>query len=546
MDVIAKEIISFEKDTVEEAVNKFLENATNVFQFPDLDKDNLRQDLWNALYDICNSSENNDLKYKCFSTIRILSREKTLLNSLVSEEWLELFKRESRLGNEEFTFNNENLKVALEAEKCLCNIVFNSISVASKCIQNGILENTLTRIKKFKEIQEDDIRFFDAKLLFIITAVRPESRRKVKDEMNGVTYLTEALEEILSETVSKNNFESNTRPNIFLTDMQTNITCEILKALFNITLHINEKDETEIKCFTNVVLILRKYLLIPTESADKRVMLQNDVINLLTNMPQQIYPSLLHPVSESDKLPKKLVYENFNFTAVYDVLLLLKSKFVADTTVSNQHGILSPTLTVLLKMAYSDRIMRKYLKAQILPPLKDVHNRPEHGDEIRNHLCKLLTTPITELRDLVAEFLFVLCKKNVTRMIKYTGYGNAAGLFAQRGLLGGKNIEAETEFSSDDVDSETEEYAELKHGINPVLGCYEEPRPNPMENMSEEQKEYEALRLVQLIDDLTKCGAIKPCRVGKDGKPEPIEHVLQLQEGIKAQSNYHNADDDSD
>ena len=46
------------------------------------------------------------------------------------------------------------------------------------------------------------------------------------------------------------------------------------------------------------------------------------------------------------------------------------------------------------------------------------------------------------------------------RFVKYTGYGNAAGLLAQRGLmLGGRG---QGEYSSESEDSETEEYAALK------------------------------------------------------------------------------------
>jgi hypothetical protein len=83
-------------------------------------------------------------------------------------------------------------------------------------------------------------------------------------------------------------------------------------------------------------------------------------------------------------------------------------------------------------------------------------NRPEEGTTLRAKLCKLLTSPITELRDLVAELLFVLCKENVNRMVKYTGYGNAAGMFAAKGLL--ERNQAETAYSSESKDSETEEY----------------------------------------------------------------------------------------
>lgn len=72
-------------------------------------------------------------------------------------------------------------------------------------------------------------------------------------------------------------------------------------------------------------------------------------------------------------------------------------------------------------------------------------------------------------------------------MIKYTGYGNAAGLLAQRGLLSGGHDKGESEFSSESSDSETEEYADHKHGINPIIGCYEPPYPSAMENMTEEQ-----------------------------------------------------------
>lgn len=47
----------------------------------------------------------------------------------------------------------------------------------------------------------------------------------------------------------------------------------------------------------------------------------------------------------------------------------------------------------------------------------------------------------------------------VSRFIKYTGYGNAAGLLAARGLLRGGH---DSGIYSEDEDSETEEYREAK------------------------------------------------------------------------------------
>lgn len=38
-------------------------------------------------------------------------------------------------------------------------------------------------------------------------------------------------------------------------------------------------------------------------------------------------------------------------------------------------------------------------------------------------------------------------------------------------------------------------------------------------------------------------GMIKPCTVGEDGKPKPVQHVLQLQEGISRNSGNKNSSD---
>lgn len=47
----------------------------------------------------------------------------------------------------------------------------------------------------------------------------------------------------------------------------------------------------------------------------------------------------------------------------------------------------------------------------------------------------------------------------VSRFIKYTGYGNAAGLLAARGLFRGSKVSG---VYSEDEDSDTEEYKEAK------------------------------------------------------------------------------------
>lgn len=94
----------------------------------------------------------------------------------------------------------------------------------------------------------------------------------------------------------------------------------------------------------------------------------------------------------------------------------------------------------------------------------------------------------------------------VRRFVKYTGYGNAAGLLATRGLLGGQSPRAsfsDTQYSSDS-DSDTEEYRQVKDRINPVTGRVEAEQPDPMEGMTEEEKEEEAKRLIVLFNKLSR------------------------------------------
>lgn len=51
------------------------------------------------------------------------------------------------------------------------------------------------------------------------------------------------------------------------------------------------------------------------------------------------------------------------------------------------------------------------------------------------------------------------------RFIKYTGYGNAAGLLAARGLMAGGRPEGQY---SEDEDTDTEEYKEAKARCVPL------------------------------------------------------------------------------
>jgi hypothetical protein len=51
----------------------------------------------------------------------------------------------------------------------------------------------------------------------------------------------------------------------------------------------------------------------------------------------------------------------------------------------------------------------------------DDQDKPEKGSTLRNRLVSLLTSADQDVTTMTAEFLFVICKHNVGRLVKHTG-----------------------------------------------------------------------------------------------------------------------------
>lgn len=501
-------------DKVAEGLKEFYDLCENMSEFPILNGLNLRLDVWKTLLWYLSNDIYSSLHLQCLRTLRVLSRDKTDLDNILTLPNLTFLLTIANLFKEnkqKFVYEPE---VIFEGQKLLCNILFNSPKVQVMIGKPDYLRCLIERIENPIESFTQEMRLFDIRILFLVTAFNEYSRRFVKNEFKGDVCLAKILEDISSQY--------NSSP---IKEDDVNLACEILKTLFNVYIHVEDPSEKVTEKFKNLVSILRKLILCQCEI--KKEELHSNIVNLLTEVPPESYSNLLQPV-ESDNCTN--VYENTDMSVIKVLLQLLDIKLEYKLDLIEN---ITPVLSCLIKLVKSERLMRKFMRLEILPPLKDVMKRPEEGNTTKAKLCQLLTSPITEIRDLVAEFLFILCKENVDRMIKYTGYGNAAGMFANKGLLG--HPQPKTDYSSESEDSETEEYSKYKEQINPVTGCYEKPKPNPLEGMSEEQKEYEVMQLIGLVDKLTREGVVQPCRIGEDGKPVPIEHVLELQNNLPKQ-----------
>ena len=62
---------------------------------------------------------------------------------------------------------------------------------------------------------------------------------------------------------------------------------------------------------------------------------------------------------------------------------------------------------------------------------------------------------------MIIKYYILIHSNTVTKLVKYTGYGNAAGMLARRGLLAGGR--GNTDYSSDEDDSDTDDYLEVRN-----------------------------------------------------------------------------------
>ena len=118
-------------------------------------------------------------------------------------------------------------------------------------------------------------------------------------------------------------------------------------------------------------------------------------------------------------------FEGKNMEAVTIILAFMNrhvNTYITAPTSSNADA-LCPVLLLLSLMCKSNKLIRQYCRLKVLPPLKrnDLLRLPQQGNQLRNKLVRLMTDDHLQLKRLSAQFLFVLCKESVKRLIKYTG-----------------------------------------------------------------------------------------------------------------------------
>jgi len=522
------ELLQIDSKSVEDAkviIEKFNIDHAQSMNFPQLRLVQDRINAWRNLFSILENDKFEEIHLDCLVAARLMSRDKNGLNESVSKEIIEILLNHAGLGLENDTIKDQ--LIAHQSEMVLSNLIHQSSVVQTLCTQNDLVKRVLDRMSKYNEKTiGNDIKKFDARLLFLMTALCPEERSIARE--TGLIRLTEMVEDVVTEAAGKGDAIVN--------EDQAGLLVEMLKLAFNLTLAKDSPEETEeeeqLSLFCSSI---HRLLSLGVCRTDLQMQIHNHIINVVTNLPGYATRALIGPrdpaLATSARPDISVKFEGHTLNSPRLFLDFLFKKLETPSTGLSLKEDITPVLSVLCSLSRSHRAIRKYFRSEVLPPLKaaDVAHKPEVGDSYRAQLVRLLTSNSGDVAILIEEFIFILCKENVSRMVKYTGYGNAAGFLARKGfLLGGRGNEAST--FSDDEDTDDDD--DLQN-VNPLTGCVEQKRPNPLEGMSEEQKEYEAVKLINLMDKMNRSGVIQPCRIGADGKPEPVEHVLQLQENLE-------------
>uniref|UniRef100_A0A8C4R3I2 Synembryn n=1 Tax=Eptatretus burgeri TaxID=7764 RepID=A0A8C4R3I2_EPTBU len=475
------------EDAVGAALQDFCSKHAETFKF-DLEDGEEGKQLVSALLDHLSAPPPcSPLVIPCLSTARLLSRDPLVGDKLGSLEALKILSQHAGILEQEVNAVEMKMEIGL-----------------------------LSRLESSCHLC-DDTSFYRLRLLFLLTALSIPCRRSAASS-RAIPILLLSLSRSLREPGEPVGLNSESQLAI-LSRLPAEMVMEMLKVLFNITFDIlrGDVDEEGMEQCSQLVSLLRTCLLTKADNEERTDEMHGHAVNLLTNLPPASLAGLAPPAPTPPSTSPLFEYNGRDMD-VFEVLLAFM-EIRLDRGEKLREG-LTPVLAVLTEASRAHKDIRRPLRARVLPPLRDVRTRPEVGQTVRNKLVRLMTHMDSHVKRCAAEFLFALCRDNVSRFVKYTGYGNAAGLLAARGLLAGGKGDGQDD--STDEDSDTEEYLEARDRINPVTGRVEELTSDPFAGLTEEQKEEEASKLADMIDKLSRQRIFQPMSVGSDGKLQPL------------------------
>lgn len=179
----------------------------------------------------------------CLETMRILSRDKRVLGPVATNHGIVTLARlacvplpDVDVEPLEKSLSLAEERVVVEALKCMCNVVFNSAAAQQVGADVQLAQGLCARLRLLTT-SKHDVELFSLRLLFLLSALRPDVRRLLRQESDAMELLIGILERTLDvrwagqyEVMCP---DSQAPP---LSLERSERTMESLKVLFNVTM----------------------------------------------------------------------------------------------------------------------------------------------------------------------------------------------------------------------------------------------------------------------------------------------------------------------
>ncbi|KAF9391754.1 hypothetical protein CPB97_005605 [Podila verticillata] len=425
---------------------------------------------------------------------------------------------------------------------------------ALKCLANALLLKPTTR-PYFERLEghgqcslllkrsqlSNESQFLFCRILFLVTIDAASIVQSLLDDHHAVDGVGEVLKTQLARSPDGTMFT------------QSMVLSEALKYLFNLMI-------VDPKCARSSDAGLTEAE--KTEATGKRFQsLLPTIVSILTTIPPSTPNPLEPPHSHA-------IHVLLNFPISTSALLVTRSQQASLLTVLMQilddtlryslntdeeastdgmsngtelDEIVPPLVIVLTNIASAGGEAKAALKARLLPDDVDRSQPLEKGNTFSARLIRRMTSiRFPQIRETVSQLLYIVCDEDAALLTRHVGYGNAAGFLMNRNLGmpasmqgggGGEEEENENENENKNENESEEEVEELPSptsepsssarqarrfssasAVNPITGAYY-PDPSAirtaMADMTEEEKEEEAGKLLDMFDKLRRTGVME-------------------------------------
>ena len=313
-------------------------NEANATRFTFADAESTREALVGALVAELRRDETirqPELASTTLETLKIVSRERIGIDALLSDEGLRFL---GQLATE-----SKSNQIEESALKCLCNLVYKSPKTALACFNQDVLVGIARRPDAVAAAAVSrDVRFFELRLVFLVTALAPDTRVATRRRM--LVGLVDAIG------------PGGGGGGAWRDD--PGVLSETFKIVFTLTMDAEDVDATVLKRFVGHVRVV-----LCSTREDMREA-KGHAVNALVNMPQSALSELVTPVREE---ASAFLFDDRDVSAVRSVIDMLEN---ATTTAKSASGDeLVPMMTALSNCARANRIIRKYLRSQVERPV---------------------------------------------------------------------------------------------------------------------------------------------------------------------------------